>query len=44
MDELKKKLIAWLLDIIDTETSKPDDEANMELVEECIKFLEELNS
>lgn len=44
MDELKKKLIAWLLDIIDTETSKPDEEANMELVEECIKFLEELNS
>lgn len=44
MSELKKKLMAFLLDIIDTETTKPDEEADMELVEECTVFLEELNT
>lgn len=38
MSELKKILTAWILDIIGTETSKPDEEADTELVEGALSF------
>lgn len=39
----KEKMIRWLLDAIDTEIAKPDEEADMALVEECTALLGELN-
>ena len=36
------KMIRWLLDVIDTEVAKPDEEADMALVEECTALLGEL--
>ena len=35
-------MIRWLLDVIDTEVAKPDEEADMALVEECTALLGEL--
>ena len=40
----QKKIVLWLLDIIDTEVTNPDNEVDMVLVDECTTLLGKLIS